>query len=202
QPLPAYHPSYERTKGKNCAVQRFLNAWSKKHLPWVPLSPVPPKWRVHNNPLDLMPGGKLEHFGTTKQGIQAGAALLRQYPTKRQADTLASIIPIWNGHGKNDPEYIRRVSRWSGIGANTPLDLNNKATMTSVIAAMSREEGTDVVSRAQATAALSGGPAGLPAKVERLVETLRRQKPARAQQVTIRNQTSARVALQTNAAAY
>ncbi len=149
-----------------------------------------------------MPGGKLEHFGTTKQGIQAGAALLRQYPTKHQADTLASIIPIWNGHGKNDPEYIRRVSRWSGIKPDAPIDMSNKATMAKVIAAMSREEGTDVVTRQQATAALSGGPAGLAAKVDRLVETLRRQKPAKPQQVTIRNQTSARVALQANAAAY
>lgn len=179
-----------------------IDDWSKKHTPWMPLAPIPPKWTQHNNPLDLMPGGKLEHFGTTKQGIQAGAALLRQYPTKHQADTLASIIQIWNGHGKNDPEYIRRVSRWSGIKPDAPIDMDNKATMAKVISAMSREEGTDRVTRAQATAALSGGPAGLPAKVERLVDTLRRQKPMRPQQVTIRNQTSARVAIQANAAGY
>ncbi|HQT89602.1 MAG TPA: hypothetical protein PK677_13805 [Acidiphilium sp.] len=179
-----------------------IDAWSKKHTPWMPLAPIPPKWTQHNNPLDLMPGGKLEHFGTTKQGIQAGAALLRQYPTKHQADTLASIIPVWNGHGKNDASYIANVSKWSGIKPNAPINMDNKATMAKVISAMSREEGTDRVTRAQATAALSGGPSGLPAKVERLVETLRRQKPMRPQQVTIRNQTSARVAIQANAAAF
>jgi len=44
--------------------------------------------------------------------------------------------------------------------------------------------------------------AHLPAKVDRLIDTLRRQRPMRPQQVTIRNQTSARVALQANAAAF
>ena len=159
-----------------------------------------------NNPGDIRHQNQFgtwvnNRYATTTQGIQAMDALLKQYPKQHHANTLASIIPIWNGHGKNDPEYIRRVSRWSGIGPDQPLDMNNKAQMAKVIAAMSREEGTHPVTREQAAVALGAQP-GLPASVNRLVDTLRRQKPARPQHVTIRNQTSARVALQANAAAY
>ncbi|EGO96799.1 hypothetical protein [Acidiphilium sp. PM] len=159
-----------------------------------------------NNPGDIMHKNQFgrwvnNRYATTTQGIQAMDALLKRYPKEHHANTLASIIPIWNGHGKNDPEYIRRVSRWSGIGPDQPLDMNNKAQMAKVIAAMSREEGTHPVTREQAAVALGAQP-GLPASVNRLVDTLRRQKPARPQHVTIRNQTSARVALQANAASY
>jgi hypothetical protein len=132
-----------------------LNAWSKKHLPLLPLSPVPQKWTIHNNPLDLMPGGKLEHFSTTKEGIQAGAALLKKYPLKHHADTLASIIPIWNGHGENDASYIANVARWTGLKPDAPIDMHDPRTVSKLVAAMSREEGTDRVNAKQALAALT-----------------------------------------------
>lgn len=171
-----------------------------------------------NNPGNIREGFGFAHYKTQAEGIQKMAALLRTYPKNHHADTLASIIPVWNGHGKNDAEYIRRVAHWSGIGPNQPIDMHNRQQMAKVIAAMSREEGTDHVSRQQAAAAMqkhfasvtpapapatAGGAKNgeLPASVGNLVRMLRQRQAQSNKYLTITNATAAHVAVSANALA-
>jgi hypothetical protein len=185
--------------------------------------PGGPTYRAWNNPLDLMPGGKEQNFKSTSAGIRAGAALLASYPKAHGADTIASIIPIWNGHGKNDPAYIANVAHWSGIKPTTPLDMQNRRTMARLIAAMSRQEGTDRVTPQQVRAALarhlgaSAHPATIaaastsatPDRTERHLAAIERHLKGLASKsalpkanVAITNSTGAHVAVSANALAY
>jgi hypothetical protein len=108
-----------------------------------------------NNPGNIRaPLNGFERYSTQAQGIRAMDKLLQTYPRNRHVDTLASIIPIWNGHGKNDPEYIANVSKWSGIAPDAKINMSDRATRARLIAAMSRMEGSDRVSATQAMAAL------------------------------------------------
>ncbi len=144
---------------------------------------------------------ELNRYPTEHAGMRAMANLLQSYPAKHHADTIASIIPIWNGHGANDPEYIRNVARWSGYRPNQPLDLSNRTVRDHLMAAMIRQEHSDKVTPAQVQASLNSHHA-LPAHVSRLVDTLRKQRAATPTKVIIQNQTAARIAVQANAAAY
>ncbi len=140
-------------------------------------------------------------YPTEAAGMKAMAQLLQSYPTKHHADTIASIIPIWNGHGANDDEYIKNVSRWSGYSPEEHLNLSNPTVRDHLMAAMIREEHSEKITPQQVQGYL-GGAHGLPQSVDRLVKTLRKQQAQKPATVVIRNQTSARVALQANGAAY
>ncbi|UNC15606.1 hypothetical protein FE249_15955 [Acidiphilium multivorum] len=140
-------------------------------------------------------------YPTEGAGMKAMAQLLQSYPTKHHADTIASIIPIWNGHGANDDEYIKNVSRWSGYSPQEHLNLSNPTVRDHLMAAMIREEHSEKITPQQVQGYL-GGAHGLPQSVDRLVKTLRKQQAQKPATVVIRNQTSARVALQANGAAY
>jgi len=152
-----------------------------------------------NNPLDITHGAignKLlfRQFGSTEEGIRAGAALLQAYPKNWNAKTLADAIPIWNGHGANSQSYIANVEKWSGVSRNAEIGKLSHEEIARVISAMSREEGTDPVSVEQVMRALYSKP---PATAKRPT------KPSNApMKVSITNSTSARVAISMNAAAF
>lgn len=97
------------------------------------------------------------------------------------------------GPGNLDADIKAHGAKW--------LTHAPKATQGEVAAVAGRHIAPNQVTPV-AVASANAAHDHLPAKVDRLIETLRRQKPMRPQQVTIRNQTSARVALQTNAAAF
>lgn len=160
-----------------------------------------------NNPGNLRHKNKfggwvLNRYATPHAGMEAMARNLMGYPSKHHADTLASIIPIWNGHGKNDPNYISFVSHQTRYKPDQPLNLNNQTVRDKVMAAMiGFEQGRNKMPTPDQVADTLNGN-GLSASVNRLVNTLRRQQAHKPAHVTIRNQTAARIAVQTNAATY
>ena len=62
-------------------------------------------------------------FNTMADGWRAAFVLLmRTYYVKYQADTVRKIISRWAPEIENDTQqYIRFVSEWTRIGADTPL---------------------------------------------------------------------------------
>ena len=150
-----------------------------------------------NNPLNMkvLAGNDLAwaQFDSTDAGIKAAASRILSYKKNWGANTLASLIPIWNGHGANSGSYIANVEKWSGISRNAPIDKMTVADIAKIISAMSRMEGTDRVSVGQALHALQGGSKPAP------------QRPVKSAklpvQISVTNSTSARVAVSVNAAA-
>ena len=111
-----------------------------------------------NNPLNMkiISGGNLlwGQYGSVDEGIRANAARLLEYKSDWGADTLASLIPIWNGHGANSADYINNVEKWSGVSRFARLHSLSQSQFAAVESAMSREEGTSPVSRQQVMNAL------------------------------------------------
>lgn len=111
-----------------------------------------------NNPLNMkiISGGTLKwgQFGSVAEGIRANAARLLEYKSDWGADTLASLIPIWNGHGANSADYVNNVEKWSGVSRFARLHSLSQSQFAAVESAMSREEGTSPVSRQQVMNAL------------------------------------------------
>ncbi len=169
---------------------------------------------VHN-PLDMkiMSHGKtgFAQFKSTAAGIRAGAKRLLEYPSDWNAHTLAQIIKVWapSDDGNNPNGYTSNVERWSGVNRNLAIEKYTKKQLAAVIAAMSREEGTDRVSISQVMKALFDSHQ--PTNHEQMATS-----PARAPQsrpvkkltrahapvhVSISNSTAARVAVSFNAVA-
>lgn len=159
-----------------------------------------------NNPLDVTTGqdagGLLfAHYSSIAEGIRAGAALLEKYPANWGAKTIAAAIPIWSGL-TNDPKaaagYIANVEKWSGVSRNANIAELTRAQLAAVVAAMSRMEGTAVVTPEQAMQALYGTPSAAKKHADRIIKALKTSKPL---QIVISNSTSARVAVSANAIA-
>ena len=93
------------------------------------------------------------------------------------------------------------MSRWSDYSQQEHLNLSNPTVRDHLMAAMIREEHSTKITPQQVQGYL-GGAHELPQSVNRLVKTLRKQQAHKPATVVIRNQTSARVALQANGAAY
>ena len=141
-----------------------------------------------NNPLNMkiLSGGDLKwgQYGSVDEGIRANAKRLLQYKSDWGADTLATLIPIWNGHGANSGSYIDNVEKWSGVSRNASLHGLTQSQFAAVESAMSREEGTSPVSSNQVMNALFA----------------QRRNTRDTVHVNVTNSTQARVAVSTKAA--
>ena len=155
-----------------------------------------------NNPLDITTGSDsfgllFAHYKTLDDGIRAGAKRLGEYPKDWGTKTLAAALPLWAGL-TNDPKaaanYIANVEKWSGVSRNEPIADFTRKQLAAVVAAMSRMEGTAVVTEEQAYKALYGGAQ----KAAKKRNALHPQGPI---QISITNSTSARVAVSANAVA-
>lgn len=80
-------------------------------------------------------------FRTMAYGYRAAMKLLRNYADRYGLNTIRGIISRWAPPEENDTEaYIEAVCHYSGLDANRRLNLHEKRTMTSLVAAMSRVE--------------------------------------------------------------
>lgn len=82
-------------------------------------------------------------FASRGAGSRAMDALLKSY-VSRGYDTLSKIIHRWAPSADdNDPDaYAKAVSKWAGVGINTPLSAGDTRTLSRVAQAMSRFEGS------------------------------------------------------------
>lgn len=82
-------------------------------------------------------------FASRGAGSRAMDALLKSY-VSRGYNTLSKIIHRWAPSADdNDPDaYAKAVSKWAGVGINTPLSAGDTRTLSRVAQAMSRFEGS------------------------------------------------------------
>lgn len=131
-------------------------------------------------------------YENDRAGWRAMADLVKSYPAKYHANTLAEIIPRYNGNGPETAQYIKNVSAWTGLGPNQPLDLDNPAMLRKLIVAMSRQETGHKVEESTVRDALAPMQYGF----------RYRNYIAKPAQVSIHNTTSARVSFSATAAAH
>ncbi len=179
------------------AVGGWIMDGAKQKFGWAATSyyaPTTGSGRPSNNPLDIRAKSGFRRYASTDLGIKDAASLLAWYPHGLGAHTLSEIIAKWAPPGDNNDTgaYINNVEKWSGVNRNIPIEKWTKAQFATVIAAMSRQEGTDQVSPQQVYRALYGAnPA-----------TRQRQRHKAPVHVSVTNSTSARVAVSINGAAH
>lgn len=85
--------------------------------------------------------GTFEVFDTPTNGIRAAMVLLRTYYNTYKLDTLRKIGGRWAPPSENvTSAWVSNVARYSGIGADTLLDLNNRDTMFRIIRGITAAE--------------------------------------------------------------
>jgi len=99
----------------------------------------------NHNPGNLrVPGSasKFQSFANDDAGLRAMASQLQLYEDRDKLDTIAKIIAKYApASDHNDTAaYIANVSQRTGLGADTHLDLHDPATLSKVIAAMTKQE--------------------------------------------------------------
>jgi len=195
--LPAIAQSDKWITGIGDAVG---SAW--KHM-FNPSDSFQTGYDPKNNPLDLTMGssfGRLifSRYKTIDEGIRAGAARLERYPANWGTKTIAQAIPVWAGEtAQQAAGYIANVEKWSHVSRNTNIADLTRSQLSAVVAAMSRMEGTAVVSPDQVMHALYGSDTSK-RHTDRIVKALKKSAP-RNVQISISNPTSSRVAISANA---
>jgi len=80
-------------------------------------------------------------FETPLWGIRAMAVILRNYQRRHGLRSLAQIIARWAPPRENDTGgYVAAVSKATGIGPRTHVDLGDGAILRALIAAVIRHE--------------------------------------------------------------
>lgn len=97
-----------------------------------------------NNPGNLRPPGAstgFQGFATPEDGVRAMARQLLLYANRDHLDTLSGVIGKYAPKSENDTaSYIGDVSKKTGFDPNQHLDLNDRATLASVLSAMISHE--------------------------------------------------------------
>lgn len=82
-----------------------------------------------------------KQFETMPWGYRAMFHLLNNYSRLYGCDTIRRMITRWAPENENDTQaYIRAVSEWSGVPADSRITTTNRDVMVPVVAAMSRME--------------------------------------------------------------
>lgn len=86
-----------------------------------------------------------KRFETMPWGYRAMFHLLNNYSRLHGCDTIRRMITRWAPENENDTQaYIRAVSEWSGVPADSRITTTNRDVMVPIVAAMSRmENGTE-----------------------------------------------------------
>lgn len=108
-----------------------------------------PRGLRNNNPLNIRVGNnwqgevekptdsQFEQFTSMTNGCRAAFILLRRYINERKYNTIRKIVTHWAPSSENNTNmYIKVVSRYSGIDADTPLSFQDLPTMYSVFQGM------------------------------------------------------------------
>jgi Bacterial SH3 domain. len=93
--------------------------------------------------VETMPGNLTTIFEAPEYGVAAWWELLRQYAT-RGVRTLGDIITRYGG-GQDYSHYISCVTRWTGFGANTKIDLDDDDTLLEFGKAMFHYEAGEAI---------------------------------------------------------
>jgi hypothetical protein len=109
--------------------------------PEAPPTGTPPRGVRANNPGNLQPGGHEAVFASAEQGAEQAAELLRKYAAKGR-DTIASIIGKWApaSAGNDVVSYMSDVAKRTGYGVEQHLNLNDPATLSNLLAAITHHE--------------------------------------------------------------
>lgn len=163
-PITSAGQAWKRWKdGDVLGPLEYAGSYVRDVFKWI-TSSTPSDYTPKNNPLDVTSGsvGKnllFRQYSSEAEGIRGGAKLLANYPKNWNADTLSKIIPIWDPEGVGiNGVYVSHVEKWSGVPRNLPMSKWTRAQFAAVVSAMSRQEGTDVVTPDQVAAALFGAP--------------------------------------------
>jgi hypothetical protein len=111
-------------------------------LTFTPLQPAlvdPRQYNVGN--LREVGGPKFRSFSTPEEGVAANAQNLLAYD-KRGINTVSKIISTWAPKSDKNPTeaYIANVSKALGVDPNTPLNMQDPAVMSKLIAAIGVQE--------------------------------------------------------------
>lgn len=80
-------------------------------------------------------------FESMAHGYRAIFKLLYNYQHRYRLNTIRELVGRWAPPNENDTDnYVDRVAKWSGVGADQRVDALNMAQMTAIVAAMSRME--------------------------------------------------------------
>lgn len=80
-------------------------------------------------------------FTSPEAGIRAAVKTLQTYKKSHGIDTLLGVVQRWAPATENPlGEYIKNISKWTGIGPDQKIDLSDKATLQKIIPAMMRQE--------------------------------------------------------------
>lgn len=103
----------------------------------------------HNNanpwqgelPVDKAKESRFARFDTPESGIRALAKTLLTYFNKHKLKTVRSIINRWAPPGENNTTaYIDQVAKFVGVGADDPIDVTKKSTLTLLVVAIIKHE--------------------------------------------------------------
>ncbi|MHB8811685.1 MAG: hypothetical protein ACYDAE_00280 [Steroidobacteraceae bacterium] len=98
------------------------------------------KYAGQDNASRVFGGGGFAAFGTPQAGLLALANQL-ELDRSRGLNTISSIISRYAPPGENDTAgYIKDIASRLGVGANAPLNLSNKAVLTSLMNAIISHE--------------------------------------------------------------
>ena len=97
------------------------------------------KWTGENTPAKQK--GGFESFKSMEYGVRALGKNLITYQQKYKLSTISEIITKWAPPKENNTAlYIQNVSKWTGIKADTKLNLSDRATLKRIIVAIIRME--------------------------------------------------------------
>lgn len=133
--------------------------WLDALTDWIPdMSIGTPRGERNNNPGNIRLGsvrwqGQVDGtdpafvtFATPQDGIRALAKLLRNYQTIHGLRTVRAIINRYAPASENNTSaYVGAVASAMGVSPDAPIDLNNDATLSQLVAAIiAHENGRNV----------------------------------------------------------
>lgn len=85
--------------------------------------------------------GKFETFDTPENGIRALCKIIKTYNKKHNLNTISGIINRWAPPNENDTaEYIKFVSKKTGLNSDVVIDTNDKLVMVKLIKSIIEKE--------------------------------------------------------------
>lgn len=115
---------------------RANNPWALNDSPWQHSYPG----YVGTTQADNSPNAnKTSIYEAPEYGVAAGWELLHKY-AQGGYSTPRQILTRYGGTNQDYSEYLRNVIEWSGIGGDTPVDINNDQQLLRLAKAMFRWE--------------------------------------------------------------
>ena len=117
--------------------------WEKKAWDWLT---KPMAERLHNPGNLKNPGSdgsgesSFQSFKSDDDGLRAMSAQIGRYYNKQHLDTIQKVLGRYAAGDPRLPDYVKNVSSRTGFAPGQPLDLNDMATRSSLMSAMTKQE--------------------------------------------------------------